>query len=66
MKTVEPEHEITFKGVVNYPNQPRKEIVITTDAVALPELLQEFQDFLYAMGFNFKGTVDIVEEEEED
>ena len=40
-------------------------IVIETDEVTLPEIIQTFSDFLKGCGFVFDGRLDFVYDEEE-
>ena len=51
-------HESFYKG------QPQSVTQKVTDAVTLPQLLQEFELFLKGAGFVFDGTIKIVGESE--
>jgi hypothetical protein len=48
-----------------YPGQPHSTVTVTTDAVTLPEVLSQFEDFLRGCGFHFEGSLELVEEESE-
>ncbi len=39
-------------------------VSVSTDAVGLPQILQEIESFLRGSGFCFDGTLDIIGEEE--
>lgn len=60
----EEEYEMTFEGVVRYPNQPKFSLRARTNAVTLDEVLPAIEDFLRGMGFLIEGHLDIVADEE--
>jgi hypothetical protein len=61
--SVNNEFEISFRGHTNYPDQPRTEIALSTNATFLGDVLVAFEDFLKGMGYHFKGHINIYEEE---
>ena len=57
---------IRFKAEYNYPDQPLCNVELSTNPdISLPDLLQQFEQFLKACGYEFKGHVNILNEEEE-
>ena len=55
-------NKMVFKCVYNYDNQPKTEITYETDAVTLPEILEEFTRFLNGCGFQVDGLQEIDDE----
>jgi hypothetical protein len=55
---------IEFKYKAAYENQPEVEVVYTTNAVTLDEILPAFEQFLKGAGFEFNGHLDFINEEE--
>lgn len=53
IKTPDPENKHSYVNT---------EVTIPDD-IALPELLECFEDFIRGLGYKFDGTVDLVEEE---
>jgi len=45
-----------------YNNKVIKEIEYTSHEVGLEEIIEDFEHFLRAIGFHFKGHLDITEE----
>jgi hypothetical protein len=45
----------TFTYECTYAGQPNTVVTVTTDAVTLPEILQEFCNFLRASGFQIES-----------
>jgi len=56
-------NKMVFKYVYNYDNQPRTDITYETDAVTLPEILEEFTRFLNGCGFQVDGLEEIDDEQ---
>jgi hypothetical protein len=53
----------TFTHTSDYSGQPTVQINLTSDAVSLPDILGNFEDFLRGCGFVFDGHITIVDEE---
>jgi hypothetical protein len=53
---------MSFKFTYTSISRPEVEVIVSTKAVTLHEVLQAFEDFLKGSGFYLKGTLDIVEE----
>ncbi len=59
------------KHVFKYVYDPRDEgkpthiITHETYSVSLPEIIMEFEQYLRGTGFNFTGSLEIVQEDEE-
>ena len=54
--------KMTFSSETTNPDGRVTSFCMTTDAVTLPEILENFELFLKGSGFVFDGNVDIVEE----
>ena len=52
-----------FTGKKN--EAPVETIVVETEAITLPEVVDAFERFLKACGFYFNGKLDIVEDEDD-
>ena len=53
----------TFQHTSEYDNQPKVQVIVTTDAVSLPDILGTIEDFLRGAGFHFDGHITIVDED---
>lgn len=53
----------TFQHTSEYDNQPKVQVIMTTDAVSLTDILGTVEDFLRGAGFVFDGHITIVDEE---
>lgn len=40
------------------------DIIMRTDAIGLPEIVKDFEDFLRACGYRFEGELDFVSEDD--
>lgn len=57
--------QIDDEGTLGFPGT-RDEIVMTTHAVGMSEILEVFERFLSAMGFHYDGHLEFIDEFSED
>lgn len=56
--------KFTFKYEYKSKDYPNTKVVLTTDANTLPEILEEFTNFLNSCGFSTKGDLVFTDEED--